>query len=255
MKIYDCFTFYNELELLELRLMTLYPYVDFFVLLESSETFTGKKKEFFYEKNKDIFKKYSDKIIHIKLDGLPHKNNAWENEFYSRNSLMLGLKSTDDEDYVIISDVDEIPNPKMIIHGIDLDYKIFTLRQKLFYYYVNCKQNQLWDGPVVVKKKLISTMQDIRKKRGINPIDGGGWHYSYMGGYERIQDKLGAFSETQTNTNEINNKDHIIRCLETGHDIVNRKESEFQKKFLKYEELTHPELNEWIKLYPKMIKL
>ena len=195
MKIFDCFMFFNELELLELRLMTLYNVVDYFVLVEAGTTFTGNEKEMYYEKNKNLFEKYSDKIIYISVDKLPY-SDAWENEFYNRNLIIQGLSSANDNDYIIISDVDEIPNPDAILEGINNNYDIFKLKQKLFYYYVNCIQNQEWFGTVVIKKKYIKSPQDARSfsGRNIKIIDNGGWHYSFLGDKDRIKLKLESYS-------------------------------------------------------------
>jgi len=257
MKIYDCFIFFNELELLELRLMTLYNHVDYFVLVEAGTTFTGKNKEYYFENNKEKFKNYLDKIIHIKIPKLPYENDAWGNEYFNRNAISQGLIESHDNDYIMISDVDEIPNPIVLKWGIERGFNFFILNQKLFYYYVNCLQKQVWSGPVVTKRKDMKTPQELRKMRGsrINPLDEGGWHYSFLGGEERIKAKLEAYAETQTNNNTTNNNAHIIKCLETGGDLFNRKEEMFIKTFLPLNQLTHQELIEWLKKYPNMIKL
>lgn len=257
MKIYDCFIFFNELELLELRLMTLYDVVDYFVIVESSTTFTGKEKEYYYGNNAHLFSKYSDKIIHVKLGKLPYDNDAWNNEYFNRNAILQGITNANEDDYIMVSDVDEIPNPNAILSGINSGYNIFTLKQKLFYYYVNCEQKQIWSGTMIIKRKYLKTPQELRKMRnnGINNIENGGWHYSFLGGSERIKTKLEAYSETQTNIKTINNEQHIKKCLETGFDLFHRNEVLFQKKFLKNNELTHPQLSEWLKKYPQMIKI
>jgi len=198
MKIYDCFIFFNEIELLELRLMTLYDFVDYFVLVEAGTTFTGKKKEYYYDNNRELFKKYADKIIYVKMGDLPHVGDAWQNEYANRNAIQYGINEASDEDYIMISDVDEIPNPVAIQQGINRGFDVFTLNQKLFYYYVNCIQKQEWFGTVVTKRKNMKTPQQLRKMRNhkINVIGDGGWHYSFLGGGERIKAKLEAYAET-----------------------------------------------------------
>ncbi len=108
MKIYDCFTFYNELDLLEIRLHELSEKVDYFVIVEADKTFTGIQKEFLIEKNINRYKKFKNQIIYIKLN-LPKFNSAWEAEYFQRNAIIKGLKNCKDEDIIMISDVDEIP--------------------------------------------------------------------------------------------------------------------------------------------------
>ena len=171
MKIYDCFTFMNELELLELRLETLYDVVDYFVLVEVGKTFTGKPKSYYYDDNRELFEKYHDKIIRVHQDSLLYDNTttrelARENEFYNRNLIAHGIVDAEPDDYIIISDVDEIVNPTALMQGINAGLDMFILKQKLFYYFVNCLQKQPWNGPVVIKKRLMNTPQQTRVMRG-----------------------------------------------------------------------------------------
>jgi len=90
----------------------------------------------------------------------------------------------------------------------------------------------------------------------INLLSNGGWHYSYLGGEAMIKAKIEAYAESiDNNKPHINNPAHIKKCLETGHDILNRTDDMFKKTFLKEDELDHPALKEWLKKYPEMIKL
>jgi beta-1,4-mannosyl-glycoprotein beta-1,4-N-acetylglucosaminyltransferase len=118
-RIFDCFTFFNELEILDIRLNTLNDYVDYFVLVEATKTHSGKEKELYYLKNKEKFKKFEDKIIHVIVDDMPERKEGqdevsyrWQLENFQRNAIMRGLKNCKDDDIIIISDADEIPNPK-----------------------------------------------------------------------------------------------------------------------------------------------
>ena len=120
--IYDCFPFFNELDILEIRLNTLYDTVDYFVITEANKTHTGKRKAYVFEQNKDRFSKFLDKIIYIKVDDFPNfedskasdDGNKWMYENYQRDAIMKGLTNCKPDDIVIISDCDEIPNPKAI---------------------------------------------------------------------------------------------------------------------------------------------
>lgn len=114
MAIYDCFTFYNEIELLEWRLRMLYNVVDYFVVVEANRTFQNKEKEFNLEKYKTILTAYWDKIKYIKIaDGLPYTDD-WSIEIFQRNCIARGLNECRPDDIVIIGDVDEIPAPEML---------------------------------------------------------------------------------------------------------------------------------------------
>ena len=115
--IYDCFTFYNELEILKIRLNELSGIVDKFIIIESNETFQGKMKPLFFEENKHLFARFESKIIH-KICEMPHSDAlevsarapsaAWAREHYQRNFIARALGDLRDDDLVIISDVDEI---------------------------------------------------------------------------------------------------------------------------------------------------
>ena len=112
MKIYDCFIFNHEIELLEIRLNILNDYVDKFIITEGDKTFSGLPKESNYLKNKKKFKKWEDKIIHNPIK-IPELKIPWEREIFSRNA-MIDLDVFEDNDLLIMSDSDEIPNPLII---------------------------------------------------------------------------------------------------------------------------------------------
>lgn len=253
--IYDCVTLFNDVELLLLRMMTLDSLVDYFVIVEAGESHIREKKPFYYLQNAELYKKYEDKIIYVTIPELPY-DNPRDNEFYQRNLCLKGFELAAPEDYIIISDIDEIPNPEAVRYGISQGWEQFGCLQKLFYYYVNCQAVQMWYGSTVWKKKFIPEVQYVRNRRGGDPhgVENGGWHYSFLGGVERISLKLKSFSEQQVNTPDVNNEENIKRCLETGEDIFHRTEVWAQKRFVSLEEVGHPELKEWLIKYPYMAK-
>ncbi|WP_293624840.1 hypothetical protein [Polynucleobacter sp.] len=186
-KIYDCFLFYNELDMLELKLTEMYDVVDKFVLLESCETFQGSPKKYFYEENKHRYARFSEKIIHIKLG--PQKSfkryffkkcgKNWSREYYQRDQLKLGLVDARPNDLVIISDVDEIISgknfPKIISSFIRGDIAIFEM--PLFQFSVNYEwifsDRRLPQfrclGPRMVEYKDFKGAQMLRKVKRIYP--------------------------------------------------------------------------------------
>jgi hypothetical protein len=249
--IYDCFMFFENLELLELRLMTLNEVVDRFVIVELGVTHMNVPKPLHFENNKDRFEKYLPKIIHIKYASIPY-NGYRQMEIDNRNLMAEGYVGAAPDDYIIISDEDEIPSPEGILEGIKAGYECFAMRQKLFYYYVNCIAAQEWEGCMVYQKRLIPSPQWIRDRRGQGNghILNGGWHYSFLGSPRLIMNKLSHFSEQQVNTPDVNNEENIRRCMETGEDMFHRTEWYAQKHFLRRDELDHPTLDEWLKKYP-----
>lgn len=186
-QIFDCFPFFNELEVLELRLMELSEIVDYFVLVEADKTHTGNKKGFIFEKNKDQFKKYLDKIIYIKVTDMPipDPKNIWNAENFQRKAILRGLEGTAKKgDKIMVSDVDEIPNPTAIIQNLDNPSRI-VFKQLLYYYYVNCRVSRNWGGTVMDTFGSFPSPQHLREsaiRHGVGIYPGGGWHYSYLTG-------------------------------------------------------------------------
>ncbi len=111
-QIYDCFMFFNELDVLELRLNILNDKVDYFVLAEATTTHSGERKELFFETNKARFGKFLPKIIHVVVDDMPKIINGdrWPSDTFQRNAVIRGLKKCKSDDIIMISDLDEIPN-------------------------------------------------------------------------------------------------------------------------------------------------
>ncbi len=110
-KIYDCFTFWNENDMLEARIEFLYPYVDRFVVIESKTQHDGSQKDFVLDKER--FKPYWDKIIYIQDEAqVSVGNNGWGVENHHRNCIIQGLKDAQPDDIILISDLDEFPDPK-----------------------------------------------------------------------------------------------------------------------------------------------
>ena len=152
-KVYDCFPFFNELDLLEIRLNYLDPVVDYFVLCESKVTFSGIPKKLFYQENKHLFKKFEHKIIHVVVDDTPKEYirvDPFKTDQHQRNSVIKGLQKCNDHDIIITSDLDEFPNVN-VIWNMDSFYKegvLFHLAQDMFYYYFNLflfiKSNRCW---------------------------------------------------------------------------------------------------------------
>ena len=121
MAIYDCFPFFNEIDLLKIRLNQYYNIVDKFVIVECAYTQQGNKKPFNFENNKDKFFDYIDKIIYIKIDKLPESTKIinkldWFIENFQRNAILQGLNNCTDDDLIIISDLDEFIKPDILMN-------------------------------------------------------------------------------------------------------------------------------------------
>lgn len=242
--IVDAFTFYNELKMLEYRFKLLNDKVDFFIIVEARHTFNGNNKELYYDNNKDKFNEYKDKIIHVIVDDMPNNKNPWNNEFHQRNSIKRGINklSLDDNDIIIISDVDEIPNIELMLKYFNKD-AINCLESKNYYYNLTCVGH--WSDRCcskVVTYKLFKkySPQQIRKcEKSIkkNKINTCGWHLSFFGDNNFILNKLKEFSHVNdsfvkdiTNKSEEESIKIINERIKNNKDLFLRKDTSF--KFL-----------------------
>lgn len=197
----DCFPFFNELDVLEVRLNALAPHVDRFVLAECAKTHSGNPKPLFFEENKDRFKEFN--ITHIIIP--PINGTPWELEEYGREYLLDSVKDGDPEEIILISDLDEIPNLENY-KGEEGKFK-----QYLYYYYFNCFTGiKKWMGTFVIKRKNIDR-NCIEYKLRINykkilQVVGDGWHFSTMGSTKQIIYKLESLAHQELNTTEYKSK-------------------------------------------------
>ena len=248
-KIIDTFIFYNEVEMLNYRLKTLCNVVDYFVIVESTRTFMGKHKKLYFE-NDNRFK-----IIHVIVDDFeftePENGQQWINEAYQRNYIARGLAQIDlnEDDLIIISDVDEIPNPK-ILSTLQVETAV-TLEQDFYYYNLNSKMDHLWYYSKIIKWGWYNgtPIQNIRTNNSFKIIPQGGWHLSYFGNAKFISNKIQNFSHSEYDLPEFTNELSISKKIENGTDLFNRNNKIIfipleQNPFLppNYEELVHKEL-------------
>jgi beta-1,4-mannosyl-glycoprotein beta-1,4-N-acetylglucosaminyltransferase len=237
-KIVDCFTFYNELELLKYRLTILNDYVDYFVLVEATNTHVGKIKPLFYQENKELFKEFNHKIIHIIVDDFSHKypninianNEQWINERFQRNCIKRGLDKLqlNDDDIFTVTDLDEIPDPKLLqkikANEVIIDSNIIEL--DLYYYNLNCKIDHLWRLSKMISykkyKELGFSCEQIRQNMSFEIIPNAGWHLSYFGNEQFIKNKIENFGHQEFNIEDFTNKNNILNRIKNQKDLYNR---------------------------------
>lgn len=232
----DCFTFYNEIELLTYRLNLLKDVIDYFIIVESTHTFTGHEKQLYYNENKHLFEEFQDKIIHIIVDDFPHKypniniqnRDQWTNEDYQRNCINRGLVNLNDSDYIIISDLDEIPNPTILhsikINNVKLD-EVVSLEMDFYYYNLNTLfENKWFKAKILNYKKYKELNESCDKIRHMSQCYIGkcGWHLSYFGNSEFIKNKLINFSHQEYNNSTITNLEYIDEKIKMGIDLFAR---------------------------------
>jgi beta-1,4-mannosyl-glycoprotein beta-1,4-N-acetylglucosaminyltransferase len=272
MKLFDCFTFFNELDLLEFRLKLLGDHVDYFVICESNLTHSGKSKEYILNNNISRFNKWKNKIIYLpieqSIEGLSFDevntytptNGSWILENQQRSGLSYVNNMIDDNDLVLVGDLDEIPNPEIIKKIIDTEIPInnpIVLRQLFHYYFLNCQNEgaeRWWNGTILSNGICFKEYgpQELRNNRNnltILPL--AGWHFSYLGGIEKIKAKIQSFAHTEFNRPDILSDENIIEALEKGTDVLKRPGVYYKFYPLDY----YPEyLRDLMKQYPLFIK-
>ena len=257
MKIYDCFMYFDEDVVLDVRLNYLNEYVDKFVIIEAEYNHKGEKRKSKFDIKK--FHKFKDKIIYLLVDqeapfieeinDLDSKNkkdgklimNALKRENFQRNNIAVGLKEAVDEDWIIISDIDEIPNLKD--NNLEnIKSPIIFFKQLMMYYKFNLiLENYPWVGSKACKKKDLKSPQWLRniKDRAyswwridtifsdtkyikIKIIENGGWHFSYLKSPEDIEKKLKSYlhhTEYELNPVGIKNIKEMIVNRKTIYNL------------------------------------
>jgi beta-1,4-mannosyl-glycoprotein beta-1,4-N-acetylglucosaminyltransferase len=248
MKIIDCFIFYNELDLLTYRLNVLNDIVDYFVLVESTHTFIGKEKELIFEKNKPLFEKFNHKIIHIIVEDFPYKLSnqnfphgyQWMNEFHQRNCIDRGIQKLDlqPEDCIIISDLDEIADPRTLHLIKDGQISVFVnfLEMDFYYYNIYSRINTKWNLCKILTHREYKSLGSLpRSIRTINcpKIANGGWHLSYFGNTAFIKNKLEQFSHQEYNKDEYTNEHEIQIRINSSSDLFGRDSNPIERIELK----------------------
>ncbi len=248
--VYDCFQFFNELDILKIRLNVLNDVVDRFVISEATETFSGIKKPLYYEENKEMFAEFADKIIHVVVEDTP-EGGTHERDTFQKNAVTRGLAGCTDDDVIIFSDLDEIPNPEKIreILGNFREDRIYHFAQRLFYCYLNMEEvsgnllsyagefegveRKKWIGTKMLSYKLLREQNLLlgelrfpeRKEIGIR-VDDGGWHFGYMGGHgekdirKRVQEKVVSAAHQEYNSRHVMSQ--VTDQIKDGKDIFGR---------------------------------
>lgn len=230
--IYDCFLFFNEFDLLDIRLHELSDVVDRFVLLESTRTFTNRAKPLWFQESdcwhirKNEGKRlaeFRDRIDVVSLQVFPIAilKNPWKVEAYHRDSLIRQLQCGPD-DIVMLSDADEIPSKEWVgnLNAGLAESRVVYGEQTLCWYYLNCRRLDTWPaGTRATRGKDLDGGEKLRKSSGLNTGRGAGWHFSYLGD---IAEKLRSFSHTEYNKQPYNTPEHIARCKRGAIDLFGR---------------------------------
>ena len=292
MKIYDCFMYYNEDVILNLRLNYLNKFVDNFVIVESKFNHKGDKKDLNFNINK--FSEFKDKIKYLVLDHQPNnidqitKNdteedksskyiiNGYKRDHFQRNYILNGISDAGPNDIIIISDIDEIPDLNKINFG-KIKNKLILFNQKMCYYKLNlCQKNYVWVGSRACRKKHLISPQWLRdlkaksypfwrldmifskiKYNDIFFVDNGGWHFSYLNTAELIEEKLKSYAhhrEYDLNPVGVKNIKERIKNKESIYNLcLDKRKNQFSEG-VKLDTLHIDELPDYIKNNKKIFE-
>jgi len=240
----DSFLFFNEIELVELRIKYLEKIVDYFVIVEANITHQGKKKDWNFPKIlRNNLKEFSNKIQYHQLNIDPDKikneeswiiddvkgDDAWRIENFQRNYIKTACKKFSNDDILIISDVDEIPSKQKLEFIKLCDFKKIApiaLEQHLFHIDCNFLKIETWRGSIITTMQICNAYSPHRLRRSRNRIShfsDSGWSFSSFGGPDKIKEKLESIAHTEFNNDKFKNTDHIMNCQKTGKDLFHRK--------------------------------
>ena len=264
MRMFDCITFFQENFITNIRFEILNKHVDFFVVCESLYDHKGNKKNINFKlKNLD----FKNKVRHIVLkDPFPQSLNLWERQAFQREYLFNGIKDSDEDDYIMFSDPDEIPRPEVLKNFI-LKKKYAIFLQQCFNYKFNLLNiNETpWSGTRLTKKKYLYSFDFLRQKilvknikkwwkfnveKNIQVLENGGWHFNNLFSPEMISKKLKTFAHDEFSSDEYSNVNIIKERIKKREDLFKKghilKKVELDKTYPDYITQRVSEFNEYI---------
>ena len=241
--VVDSFIFFEELDLLELRLTILDAVVDRFVVVEGTRTFSGKEKPLHFAAHRERFAKWLPRIDYVVVDDWPVTDDPWVRENFQRNAIARGWEHLQAEDTVILSDLDEIPKPQAVAANAGKGgYMWFMQCDHRGFINAQTVRRPIWSSGSrmfsLAAFRRIAEMKDFkynkfapaaynegatcvkaRRLRGAVSIPDGGWHFSYLGGIESIIRKIQAYSHQERNTPEFLDPARLKQMLLEGRDV------------------------------------
>jgi len=255
--MFDAFTFFDEFDLLEFRLRELDTAVDTFVLVESDLTHSGKEKPLYFAENKKRFQAYAHRIVHVVYEASRESDiDPWCREKGQRNAILQGLERAGarPDDYVIISDCDEVPRADLLRqikhHGFNIfvepenakylchlgsisvdnyrfDEEVFGFLQDFYYYNLECTHhNEIWwQSRILTYRKLLEIGQPDNVRRldlGKQYYSHAGWHFSFFGGPAEIAHKIRSYAHQEYNKDEYLDIQSIEDSIGACKDLFGR---------------------------------
>jgi beta-1,4-mannosyl-glycoprotein beta-1,4-N-acetylglucosaminyltransferase len=258
-KVFYAIEFFNELDVLQIALETLNDVVDYFIISESTKSHQqGLPKSLYFEENKQRYAKFLPKIIHqiiddtpddfsdlslvqakddihrivldktkINIQGIEEETNYCRDGYEKECLLRAMSKHCQDNDIVLVSDADEIPNPiavKYVIDNFDPNL-VYNFNLNHYWFYFNCLKTDEWIGNRLLtfanfKSKSMNELRDMKRLSGII-VKNAGWHFSFQGNVETIKQKIQSYGEKYINRPDVVNnvKEFIDDCIKNQHDF------------------------------------
>lgn len=250
-KIVDGFTFFNELDTLEIRLGELFDVVDEFILVEATKTFAGQEKPLFFAENKSRFAPFMSKIRHVIVDDMPlNAQSAWTREYHQRDCIERGLRDLEVHDLILVSDVDEIPKPDALLKAKNDPKSSRSLTffgSDIFRYRLNFKDDisDFTSCPRLISAMFFKGAQSLRRERAFQSkslpavlerilwrwkattrygrpmrrklLHSSSWHFSFLGDMDKVVTKLEAYSHAEhMNDTYLSRAQRTLDRLEAG---------------------------------------
>lgn len=230
-RVFDCFMYNGEADVVDIRLNELSSVVDLFVVVESTMTFSGLKRTKMFDETDPRYAPFRDRIRHIMVDDMPETDDPWVREAWQRDAITRGITDARTDDLIIISDADEIPRRSTVAFMRDNpQHPIYALGLRLSFFYLDYCNTK---GPVVgtlinnaVRKKVLYDLRPEQIRTGVRTgavsaviIQNAGWHFSYLMDNEGIRRKINNFSHQEYNYAEFLHGVNVEDCVRSRKDL------------------------------------
>jgi beta-1,4-mannosyl-glycoprotein beta-1,4-N-acetylglucosaminyltransferase len=247
--MFDCILINDELDILDIRLNTLDSVIEKFVIVESDLTHSGKPKPLHFQENWSRFEKFKDKIIHLVYHAHAvdpnNPNQSWSNEGQQRNKFLEALSVQKPSDgFCLVCDVDEIPRPDKLLYAKHISNETgmpvaLSMNWSLYFLNYAYPTSRQFRGPYLYKPDQAQAVHARFNQSQYDPsyfrwhmcapgyendfptLYEAGWHFSFMGGIEKVSRKLSSYAHTEWDREDVKSTDHVLRCMIRGVDLFN----------------------------------
>jgi hypothetical protein len=235
-QIVECIPFFNELDILDIRLNEEFEAVDRFIVCEARQTFQGTGKPLYFEQNKDRYSQFLHKIEHLVIEQMPDTPNPWIREDFQRNYFRYALRDLHPRDIVIMADVDEILSRRALAE-LRTAEGFIQFEMPMYQYYLNLRARAAgWTKAYAFSMDMLDHIPNFSTPRTreaatlekfaprSRQIANAGWHFTFLGGVEKVLTKLSSFSHNDGWYQETNSRENVERLLTIGYVVESETE-------------------------------